>query len=247
MTYFAVYFSWLSIVPLQMCFTYIFIYISLQVSTIFWWDNFDRNIETMSGAGSIHNTPGIAFQEVSDGSIRRNEDVSIPKSKRRSIKIIDEPDLPHPKINAKTNPELFTGPAAPVQKGKQNLSDRLLYLWKALRHLSSSGQHYPRFAGWIISRYQSSGEKATVMTYLPPVQKPITDYGAIFEVFYISRKLAKQSNMLYTHITMDIGAAIKAYQVIWNNPEIWSDIIIHPGDFHAMMTFFAGDWYLCER
>ena len=32
---------------------------------------------------------------------------------------------------------------------------------------------------------------------------------------------------------------MKAYQVVWNNPEIWTDIIIHPGDFHAMMAFFG--------
>ena len=45
--------------------------------------------------------------------------------------------------------------------------------------------------------------------------------------------------MKYAHIVMDVGAAMKAYQVIWNNPELWSDIIIHLGDFHAMMMFFS--------
>ena len=50
--------------------------------------------------------------------------------------------------------------------------------------------------------------------------------------------------MKYAHIVMDVGAAMKAYQVIWNNPELWSDIIIHLGDFHAMMMFFSviGDY-----
>ena len=37
---------------------------------------------------------------------------------------------------------------------------------------------------------------------------------------------------------MDFGAAMKAFQVIWNNPIIWSDILIHPGDFHCMLMFF---------
>ena len=27
--------------------------------TIFWWDNFDRFVDTGSEGGSIHNTPGI--------------------------------------------------------------------------------------------------------------------------------------------------------------------------------------------
>ena len=58
-------------------------------------------------------------------------------------------------------------------------------------------------------------------------------------MFYKSRELAKQAYMEYTHITLDVGAAIKAYHVIWNNPQAWADIIIHLGDFHAMMAFFC--------
>lgn len=44
--------------------------------------------------------------------------------------------------------------------------------------------------------------------------------------------------MKYTHITLDVGAAIKAFQVVWNNTQAWSDTIIHLGDFHAIMAFF---------
>ena len=33
-------------------------------------------------------------------------------------------------------------------------------------------------------------------------------------MFHKSRELSKQANMSYTHITLDIGAAIKAYQVV---------------------------------
>ena len=67
------------------------------------------------------------------------------------------------------------------------------------------------------------------MTYLPPICSPITEYSTIIEMFHQSRKL---------HITLDVGAAIKAFHVIWNKPDEWSDIIIHLGDFHAMMAFF---------
>ena len=44
--------------------------------------------------------------------------------------------------------------------------------------------------------------------------------------------------MKYTHITMDCGAAMKAYHVLWNNPDTFSDVILHLGDFHAMMEIF---------
>ena len=81
--------------------------------------------------------------------------------------------------------------------------------------------------------------KLTRMTYLPPIKTPITEYATIIEMFHVSRELARQSNMSYVHITLDVGAAIKAFNVVWNNPASWSDIIIHLGDIHAMMAFFG--------
>ena len=116
---------------------------------------------------------------------------------------------------------------------------QLLILWKSIRFLSSDDQTHPKFSGWIISQVEKTDSKKTSMTYLPPISSPITEYDTIIQMFKISRELAKQSNMSYTHITLDAGAAIKAFHVIWNRPSCWRDIIIHLGDFHAMMAFFA--------
>ena len=54
-----------------------------------------------------------------------------------------------------------------------------------------------------------------------------------------SQKLARASNMKYTHITVDAGAAAKFYHIIWNKPVEFNDVLIHLGDFHAMMGFFS--------
>ena len=45
--------------------------------------------------------------------------------------------------------------------------------------------------------------------------------------------------MKYTHITVDAGAAAKFYHIIWNKPVEFNDVLIHLGDFHAMMEFFS--------
>ena len=108
-----------------------------------------------------------------------------------------------------------------------------------MRYLDAANQRNPKLVGWIVRRFQQAHSKATLMTYLPPICSPITEYSTIIEMFHQSRQLAKQSNMSYTHITLDVGAAIKAFHVVSNNPRAWSDIIIHLGDFHAMMAFFA--------
>ena len=95
---------------------------------------------------------------------------------------------------------------------KSTSSDRLLCLCKLLRKLNEKYQIYSKFSGFIIDLEVE--QKKTVMTYLPPIETSITEYGTLFELFHRSEKMAKQSNMKYTHITLDCGASIKTYHVL---------------------------------
>ena len=114
----------------------------------------------------------------------------------------------------------------------------MLTIWKLLRKITEQDQQYAKFSGYVINLLKHELKK-TVMTFLPPIETPITDYGSLFEMFHRSEKMAIQCNMKYTHITLDCGAAIKAYHVLWNNPDRFKHIIIHLGDFHAMQAFFG--------
>lgn len=170
----------------------------------------------------------------------RQDDISIPRSKRRSIQLPKETVDKRVAVNPKAEPpSLAKIQSRPAPTSAQMYCSKLLQIWKSVRYLNSANQTNPRFVGWIVRRFQQAHSKATLMTYLPPISSPITEYSTIIEMFHQSRQLAKLSNMSYTHITLDAGAAIKAFHVVWNNPAAWSDIIIHLGDFHAMMTFFA--------
>ena len=208
--------SWL-ILFINLSFVFINLKIAVKslffkVSTIFWWDNFDRNIETVSGAGSVHNTPGVVFQENSAAAVMRHEDVSIPRSKRRSIQLSTENVDKRVAINPKAEPPSFSGlQGKPPPSNAEQLCAMLLLLWKSARYLNSANQTNSRFVGWIIRRFQRAHSQATQMTYLPPISSPITEYSTIIEMFHQSRKLAKQSNMSYTHITLDVGAATKLF------------------------------------
>ena len=46
--------------------------------------------------------------------------------------------------------------------------------------------------------------------------------------------------MHYTYITMDVGAAIKVLQVMWNNSIMWSGILIYPRHFNCVLMFLFG-------
>ena len=53
------------------------------------------------------------------------------------------------------------------------------------------------------------------------------------------QKLCKELNMRYVKITLDLGAAMPAYKVVWNYPNIFSNVIIHLGDIHFMKEAFT--------
>ena len=168
------------------------------VPTIFWWDNFDRFVDNLTWAGSIHNTPGIAFQEETNDTIKRNESSIIP-SKRTSILYEEALPAKRPKIDPKKSPHMFN--VTPNNSSATNVTSKhnLLSIWKTIRMFYENDQRFPRFAGLVIKLLQKEHQRRTVLTYLPPIEAPITDYGTLFELFYRSEQLAKQSNMKYTH------------------------------------------------
>ena len=44
-------------------------------------------------------------------------------------------------------------------------------------------------------------------------------------MFTGSEQLSKQESIKYTHITLNVGAAIKEFHVEWNQLEYWSKVI----------------------
>ena len=45
--------------------------------------------------------------------------------------------------------------------------------------------------------------------------------------------------MPYVKTTLDLGAAMPAYKVLWNYPNIFNNVIIYLGDIHFMKEAFA--------
>ena len=56
-----------------------------SVTTFFWADNFDMNVETPTGHGGIHSTHMIVFQEESDVSKSSQDRVTFERTKKRTI------------------------------------------------------------------------------------------------------------------------------------------------------------------
>ena len=54
-------------------------------------------------------------------------------------------------------------------------------------------------------------------------------------------------NMLFVNITLDVGAAMKAYKCAWSNPESFKNFVIHLGDFHFIKENFQVSSHLVFR
>ena len=57
------------------------------VLTFFWADNFDKIVDKDTGGGAVNMTTIMAFQEISIGSVKSEENLSVEKSKSRVIEI----------------------------------------------------------------------------------------------------------------------------------------------------------------
>ena len=99
------------------------------------------------------------------------------------------------------------------------------------RVLSSKDQFLPTFSGWGVAI--QTGQLAdieiekTTLTYLPPVNHPITDFATTYKVFEIIQDRARKANMPDCNVTLDAGAALNTYKVLWNYEDKFKKIVIH--------------------
>ena len=49
--------------------------------------------------------------------------------------------------------------------------------------------------------------------------------------------------MPFVNVFLDVGAAITAFKLIWNYPNVFSNDIVHHGDFHFMKRDFQCCWH----
>ena len=199
------------------------------------------NLETQTGKGALNSTHLVAFQEESQNSVARNNKFFLPRTKRRSleriaqdpIEIIADPKREPPSISN----TLTVDGGLEICRYVSNYM-----LWIVIRKLNTLDQIVSTFAGWnthVKKTKLTSPLKKTVMTYLPPINSKVTEFDTIYRYFEYQQQLAAEANMPYVNITLDVGAAMSAFKLLWNYPEKFGNVIIHLGDFHFIKENFS--------
>ncbi len=153
--------------------------------------------------------------------------------------------LPLISIDKKKEPKVASVPVPDdtlleIQEAVES-SHTFYFIWILSRHFSSPDEIIPSMSGRSVKIQAIFGEafQKTDLAYLPPIDSPITEFSTMAKVFNITQEQARNMNMPYANITLDVGAAMNAYKVLWNHPERFETVVIHLGDFHYMKEVFG--------
>ena len=97
------------------------------------------------------------------------------------------------------------------------------------------------FKEWALNLRSTCQTEVTIKkleTYLPPIVTKVTEFSTIQKYITYLQGLAADIDMYYANITLDVGAAIKAYKTVWSYPEKFKNVIIHFGSFHFLKKNF---------
>ena len=122
----------------------------------------------------------MAYQESVKGMLNNtNNNVSLPRSKRKKISIDPAAESTLPSINKNAEPTKFNQIIKPNSVPSRFFS--LYDLWLLFRKWNSVDQTVPIFSGWLINirKKHSTNLIKTTETYLPPILSKVTDFSLI--------------------------------------------------------------------
>ena len=212
----------------------------------FSWDNFDLSEETPSGAGTTHVAHGFVLQEKAcstDRDLGREQLPQQPgkRNKDRSIHYEDK-HLPPCFIRSKIEPNIraeHVSVRTPVSFHESKESD---FAWTMARLYKSDEQSVPGRAGWLSltgkSEYVGACAQSTV-DYMVPIHRPITDNATVQQILRLSQQATKDVDQEVTIITFDLAVVMKAYSILWQNPEEYSGVLVRIGLFHMICSYLG--------
>ena len=89
--------------------------------------------------------------------------------------------------------------------------------------------------------------RRTELTYLPPINMKVTDFKTIIMYLEHRQALASCVNMKYVNVTLDCGAAVNTFKIIWQYPLKFNNVVIHLETLTFMKENFQVKffWFLC--
>ena len=103
-------------------------------------------------------------------------------------------------------------------------------------HSSTVSQRVPGLAGFV-SETGEVPKRLTTIDYYPIINHPITDNSTVQECLGVSKNASREVGQKYAVTTFDLAVCMKAYPIIWKNPEFYDDHIVMIGSFHLICAY----------
>ena len=89
-------------------------------------------------------------------------------------------------------------------------------------------------AGWVTLTGGSEDEvpKLSRVDYMSPIINPITENATEQHILKVSQQATREAGQEYMIVCFDLAVAKKAYALVWQQPQIFADVIVKVGGFH---------------
>ena len=200
------------------------------------FDNYDQLLNSIKGNDSVHTAHGIMLQDTGGEPGFRPEPCSIPRTHKRSLDTV-QPELPEVYVSIRKSPVLnISQYVLPGGSDAFFESIKRQLLWILARKQYSAPQAVPSITGFV-SQTGVRPKKLTTIAYYPVIPYPITEYKTVAECLKYSEEATKEVGQKYTITTFDLGVCMKAYPLLFNDPEKYKDHIVLIGSFHTTMAY----------
>ena len=207
------------------------------------WDNYDENIETLSGANTLHDTVGICYQNIAPESSLYHEGSSStvtesgtatefkPRSKRSFVlkETVISPYRKKPKITSFVYDETQVSTPSSI---KSIQAKDLIWM------ICSSMGRTPMWAGWN-SLFTKDDLPRQRLSYMNNLSLPPTRLDVVAETLKISQKVAMECDEDFAIVHYDLAVAKPAMQIQQVESPRYDNIFICFGAFHIEMAYFG--------
>lgn len=212
-----------------------------DLSTCVAFDNYDEDVETLSGKGTLHETVGICFQnqrerlnEEPQESDKSESEVQ-KSSRKRKFESTSIPLQPYRKRLCLKNisdwsTDVVEEPVTYSAAGKQDM------LWIMTHHYHKGD--IPMWIGYN-SKTVSDNHPKQKVTYLRNHDEISTNPAMVLETLKITGKIAEECGQSYGCVTYDLAIAKPALQIQSMETPNFDNIFIHFGAFHLFLAYFS--------
>ena len=219
-------------------------------------DNFDAEIHSLNGLQQTHWLATCLTQATSVRPTETHNEPTIPKLKSQELSTVKMKDIPmHFFVGTKNLPKppnFYKSEVKPLKlfceqiiQSRLGLEDFFMFLKETL-----TTSKVPDFHGFNTRATRESGqstEPKIKLIYKPLIDQTPSDPSTMMTAMIEAEKLTNEAGQAYTAFTADQQLYHVILDIIWINPQRFSNFLPRIGGMHWLMSFVGSVGVLMEN